>query len=111
MTVGDKVKFLRERRGLSQEDLAKLVGYKSKTSINKIEIGKQDIKRSRINKFAEALGTTTTYLIGVTDDPDPNYVETDKTSKEAIELAREILKLSPDKIKALKDFIKFQQKQ
>ncbi len=34
MTIGQRVKLRREELGLSQEELAKRIGYKSKTSIN-----------------------------------------------------------------------------
>lgn len=37
MTIGQRVKLRREELGLSQEELAKRIGYKSKTSINKID--------------------------------------------------------------------------
>ena len=38
--TGDLVRRRREELGLSQEDLARLLAYKHKTSINKIEMGK-----------------------------------------------------------------------
>lgn len=39
MTIGQRVKIRREELGMSQEELATKVGYKSKSSINKIELG------------------------------------------------------------------------
>ena len=38
MTIGQRVKIRREELGMSQEELAKKIGYKSKSSINKIEL-------------------------------------------------------------------------
>lgn len=53
-----------EELGMSQEELAKRVGYKSRSSINKIELGKNDITQSKIAEIAVALDTTPEYLMG-----------------------------------------------
>lgn len=58
------IRDLRIRLGLSQEDLAKKVGYKDRTSIAKIESGKVDIPQSKIIEFANALDTTPSRLMG-----------------------------------------------
>ena len=63
-TLGDNILYMRKQLGLTQEELAKRVGYKSKSSINKIELGLNDIPRSKVVKFAEALGTTPARLMG-----------------------------------------------
>lgn len=60
-----RIKERREELGLTQEDLAIRMGYKSKSSINKIEMGKNDIPQSKVVAFAKALQTTTAYLMGV----------------------------------------------
>ena len=39
MEIGERIRQMRIGLGLSQDELAKLVGYKSRSSINKIEIG------------------------------------------------------------------------
>ena len=36
-TIGDRIKSRREELGLTQDDLALKLGYKSRSSINKIE--------------------------------------------------------------------------
>ncbi len=64
MTVGERIKLLRKRLGLSQEELAKLVGYQSRSSINKIELGLRDVTPSKIKKLADVLQTTPSYLMG-----------------------------------------------
>ena len=43
------------------------MGYKSKSSINKIEMGINDIPQSKVLAFARALDTTTAYLMGCDD--------------------------------------------
>lgn len=62
--IYQRIKMRREELGLSQEALAKRMGYKSKSSINKIEMGINDIPQSKVLAFARALNTTTAYLMG-----------------------------------------------
>lgn len=62
--IGINISIRRRELGLTQEELAKRVGYKSKSTINKIELGKNDIPQSKILKFAEALETTPKSLMG-----------------------------------------------
>nr|DAU37956.1 MAG TPA: LexA repressor [Caudoviricetes sp.] len=64
----------REELGLSQEALAKRMGYKSKSSINKIEMGINDIPQSKVLAFARALNTTTAYLMGDDDSREANPI-------------------------------------
>ena len=61
------IKMLREEKGLSQDELAKLCGYTSRSSIAKIEKGEVDLQNSKILLFANALGTTPGKLRGLTD--------------------------------------------
>ena len=65
-----RIRIRREQLGLSQEELAARMGYKSKSSINKIEMGINDIPQSKVLAFARALETTTAYLMGCDDDED-----------------------------------------
>ena len=69
------IKTLRERNGLSQDDLAKLTGYTSRSSIAKIEKGEVDLPRSKILAFAKALGTSPISLMGW-DNESSNVVPT-----------------------------------
>lgn len=61
--IGIKVKNRREELMMTQEELAKLTGYKHKSSINKIEAGLRDIPRKTLNRFAEALNVSVEWLI------------------------------------------------
>ena len=45
----------RELLGMTQADLAKKLGYKSKSSINKIENGSRKMPRKMLLRFADAL--------------------------------------------------------
>lgn len=65
-TLGDNIFRRRKELGMTQEELAKRMGYKSKSSINKIEMGLNDIPRNKVEKFAEVLGTTPARIMGYT---------------------------------------------
>lgn len=68
MGIGEKIKIRREYLGMSQEELAKKVGYKSRSTVNKIEKGINDITQSKIIAFANALDTTVDYLMGINQE-------------------------------------------
>lgn len=64
MNTADIIKKRREELGLSQEELAAKLGYKSRSSINKIELGLSDIPFSKIPLFAKALELEPEILMG-----------------------------------------------
>lgn len=64
MTVGERIRNRRIELGLTQEELAHKLGYKSKASINKIELGIQDLPQKKIAEVAKALETTPSELMG-----------------------------------------------
>lgn len=68
MSIGSRIKKKRLELGLTQEDLANKLGYKSKSTINKIEMDINDIPQSKVVAFADALGTTIAYLMGWEDE-------------------------------------------
>ncbi len=68
MSIGKMIKKRREELGYTQEQLAEKMGYKSKSTINKIEAGINDITQSKITAFAKALKTTPSYLMGWKDE-------------------------------------------
>lgn len=75
--IGKRIKTLREELGLSQDELAKLIGYtsdSSRSTINKVELGINDVAQSKLSKYAMALNTTVEYLIGITDSPHSHSV-------------------------------------
>ena len=63
METFENIKYLREKRGLSQEELASMVGYKDRSSIAKVESGLVDLSQSKIAAFADALGVTPAQLM------------------------------------------------
>lgn len=57
---------IKERRielQMSQEDLARKVGYTDRSSIAKVELGKVNLSLEMLRKFAQALDTTMTDLL------------------------------------------------
>lgn len=70
MSIGTKIKLRREELGLSQDELAVKMGYKSRSSINKIENGTNDIPQSKVVAFANALNTTVAYLMDWQEETD-----------------------------------------
>lgn len=67
-TIGVRIRERREALGLTQEELATRMGYKDKSSIHRIEVGRADIPQSKVYAFAKALDTTPGYLMGWRDD-------------------------------------------
>lgn len=86
-TVGNNILNRRKELGLTQEELAKIMGYKSKSTINKIEMGINDIPQSKIVKFAKALNTTPAYLMGwENEEKSPDELQLTEGKKKWLEL-------------------------
>ncbi|WP_262347729.1 LexA family protein [Peptoniphilus harei] len=74
-TIYDRIKNLRENLELTQQELAERLGYKSRSTINKIESGQRDISSTQIIAFSEALNTTPAYLMGWEDENNEPILE------------------------------------
>lgn len=94
-TIGNNISRIRKDLGLTQEDLAKLMGYKSKSTINKIELGINDIPQSKIVQFAEVLGTTPAELMGWTEE-DKNNSPTEPSLSEGEKLLLDLFRRIPE---------------
>ena len=64
MELYQRIKARREELGMSQNELAKRLGYKDRSTIAKIEAGVNDITQTKIEAFAKALNTTASDLMG-----------------------------------------------
>lgn len=62
--IGKRIKKRRLELNWTQEELASRMGYKTKSTINKIECGKNDVTQSNIIKFADVLGVSVAHLMG-----------------------------------------------
>lgn len=109
-TVGDKILYMRKQLGLTQEELARRMGYKSKSTINKIELGINDIPQSKIAQFADVLGTTPAHLMGweeETQKNSPNELQLTEGEKKWLELYNRVSDETKDlAIKMLDSFDK-----
>lgn len=118
MTVGERIKYLREQAGMTQQELAEKIGVRF-PAISKYETGTVDnLPLKKIQALADALGVTGAQLLGWDAIPVTGYVydEKDKQIKakrmelhqmidEApegqINLLEILLKLSPQRLEAL----------
>jgi transcriptional regulator with XRE-family HTH domain len=63
MNIGQKIKKLRELKGLKQEDLAHKLGI-TQSAYSKMEIGTVDIPFSKLEEIASILGISIENIIG-----------------------------------------------
>lgn len=110
MRFCDRIKARREELNLSQDELAKRMGYKSRSTINKIELGINDVSQSKIVAFAKALDTTVGYLMGDEDSTSKEF-ESPDLSKEEFALWGEIHDLTEAEKKDIMEYIKFKKNQ
>ena len=84
--IGDKIKEIRIKNGLSQEQLAKELGYTSKSTITKLETGVNNISVDKLELFAQKFNVVIDELF---DDFAKNEDVTiiDKNRTERVELA------------------------
>ena len=98
--VGKNIAAARKRAGMTQEELASRVGYKTKSAINKIELGIRDLPQKKIAAFAKALGVTPGHLMGWDEKPAEELQGMGALAAEiimdqdAMEMAREYMQLS-----------------
>ena len=69
--LSSRIRQRREQLSLSQEELAARMGYRSKSSITKLEKGINDLPRAKLEELAAALDTTPAWLMGLADLPCP----------------------------------------
>lgn len=80
LALYENIRKRREELGLSQQELADLLGYKSRSTIAKIELGENDIPQSKIISFAKALKTTPQALMGWQNNMPSAWLNTDNFS-------------------------------
>ena len=65
--IYNRIRLRRQELGWTTDELAKRMGYRDRSSISKIESGKADIPQSKVKAFADVLGTTVSWLLGIDD--------------------------------------------
>ena len=63
MAVGDTIRKRRLELRMSQQELADAMGYKTRSTVAKIESGENDVSQKKLQKFAAVLDTTVEALI------------------------------------------------
>ena len=74
-TLGNKIKRLRTEKGLTQDELAKLLGYSSRSTINKIESNINTISYDKLKKLVEIFNIDMNELIEDENTSNDNYTE------------------------------------
>lgn len=68
MTIGDKIRICRTDIGMSQDVLAKLMNYKDRTAISRIETGENKVTTEKAIEFARVLGVPLSELIDCSNE-------------------------------------------
>src|SRR5690625_3961709 len=76
-TVPKRLKKLREQRGWSKSYVAKRLGFKGVSTYANWEYGLRSPDNEVISKLADIYDTTTDYILGRTENPDPPDKEED----------------------------------
>ena len=100
--MAQKIKDLRQQRGMTLEEVATIVGV-GKSTVRKWETGMiANMKRDKIAKLAQALGTTPAYLMGWEKDQEENTNSPDLIKlTEGEELLLKLFRQIPEENRAL----------
>lgn len=108
MTVADRIKYRRESLGMSQEELAKRIGLKDKSSITKIEKAGDKISLKNIEKISEALSVSVQFLMGWDKEEKTN--ENDILEKAAADIRNAVNNSMSEEDKQLQVFTGYYKK-
>ena len=72
MKSSEIIKAIREAKGMSQNDLAIKAGYKTRSSITKIEKGTSDPSQKALRRIAHALNVSPAVLLGTDEETSPS---------------------------------------
>ena len=105
--IGDNIMRRRKALGMTQEELANRMGYKSKSTINKIELGINDIPQSRVSKFADVLGVSVAEIMGWNEMQQKNDIRSDIAVRlikdsEFLSVVEVINQLNPEQLASIK---------
>lgn len=100
-SLGKRINFARKRRHMTQLELAKKLGYKSKSSIARIEGNSNCMPFTKINEFATALGVTPAYIMGLEDAEGNEIINENSVEEKMKEL---LAKLSAEELQQWLDY-------
>ena len=96
---GARVKYLRTRKGWTQDDLAKKLGYTNRATVSKIEKGERGIKANMVPLIADALDVSVSYLLF-------GQVDKEELTLEDMELLKAYYRAPPHIQRAIKEMLK-----
>lgn len=97
--LSKRIRFLRVRKGMTQEQLASAMGLKNRDSISKIELGKQDISTQQISLLADIFDVSISYLLF-------GQVDKEEITLEDMELLKAYYRAPPHIQRAIKEMLK-----
>lgn len=98
MTKGGRIKLLREQKGITQEELAKLLNT-TKQTVSKYENGiVTNIPSDKLDEIAKILDTTPNYLMCWEDRSEGSSGETARKIGKKINMRRMALKISAEEL-------------
>ena len=71
-TLGERIQRLRKERHLSMDEVAKQMGYNTRSTICRLEKGEIDLQQQKLKKMAEILGVSPAYLVMREELDEPN---------------------------------------
>lgn len=100
MTTADRIKELRNKRGWSQEELAKRCGYNGKSSISRVEASGDNVSLNKVKLFADIFRVSPAYLMGwednLEDETNPDMIVDLLSDPELIEYVKKIQSLKQE---------------
>lgn len=94
--MAQRIKNLRQEKGLTLEQVADVVGV-GKSTVRKWETGMiANMKRDKIAALAKALGTTPAYLMGWKEDDTKQDSPNERTLTEGEELMLQLFRKIPE---------------
>ena len=97
-TLASRISNRRKELSMTQEELAKKLGYKTKSTICRIETGDNDIPLNKVDAFAEALQTSRAYIMGWEDEEPAVPLHPDIKEAEEKPSARQVMIATIDKL-------------
>ena len=111
MTVGERIRQRRLELGLTQDELAKLMGYNGRSGVCAAETKGDNITTTKVEKYAKALGVSSRYLMGYEEDIAINPEDSNsKTIKRAMELYKMYASADPEVQSAIELLLKTAQR-
>jgi repressor LexA len=96
---GDRLRLIREKKGMSQEELEKFLNF-GKGSISRYENGDNDPLPNQLVEMSRKLQVSVDWLLGLSDDPETSLRRNDLTTEEVLLLTKyrsgELEKLAHD---------------